>query len=60
MYKYPNLEGEEPPPSWVTVLRAAEAWGVHPDAVVNGSARWYLRWVIDRNAYIKANKKQDG
>jgi hypothetical protein len=34
--------------------------GAQPDAVVNGSARWYLRWVIDRNAYIKANKKQDG
>lgn len=60
MYTYPDLEGDEPPPSWVTVLRAADAWGIHPQDVVNGSACWYLRWIIDSNARIKAQKKADG
>ena len=60
MYKYPDLEGDEPPPSWVNTLAMAKDWGCHPETVEKAPAKWAVRWILNTSAQIKAQKTKNG
>jgi hypothetical protein len=45
-------------PIWLTALQLAEAWGMHPDDVLQrpGGLKWAARWACYRDMLHKAQE----